>query len=322
MTDFPKWPHLENLDRVIKDIPDYLRRPDTTYTVTEKVHGTNARFGMSVDGVPWVGSRNLTVAEGWDWLAQAREMQGFVEWVHDKFMGPRGENVFRIPAGATVFGEWAGRGIQKGIDYGDKAFHMFGLAKSDMAGGLVSVDEAWAFAAEHGIPFVPILKHGPAMSLSELDMHRKAKSRLAPQNREGVVIYPWPPISDEYGHAVIAKYKAPDFSERAHAKRDLPQPADLETVQAFVDEYVTEVRFEHVLQQVQEVLPGYDVTDPLDVRYTGDVMRFMVEDIKREGGADYEALSDNDKKMLGKVANKATKALLDAARQRQMEDAA
>ena len=40
----------------------------------------------------------------------------------------------------------------------------------------------------------------------------------------------------------------------------------------------------------------------------------MYEDVVREAGSEYDALADEDKKMLGKVLSQAAKKLLDAAR--------
>lgn len=318
MNDYPKWPHLENLDRVLRDIPDYLTRTSVVYTVTEKVHGFNARFGKDENGVCWAGSRNLTVAEGdpADWDRSA--LQGFIAFAADR--------VDRLNPGFTIYGEWAGQGVQKGIDYGEKAFWTFGWDGPAGEDGKPHIGalEGWDSQARSlGLRIVPILSTGPSPDLDTLNEMRNGKSLLAEQGREGVVITPFPPILDAYGHVVIAKYKAASFEERAHARREQPAPLVLENVQAFVDEYVTTERLYHVLQQVEEMFAGADYgNDPLDRRFTGDVLRLMYADIIREGRADFEALSETDQKAVGKYSANATKPLLDAVRQAAMEQAA
>jgi hypothetical protein len=301
MPEQPKWPHLENLDRVLKDYPDYLSVPGY-YTVTEKVHGFNARFGVDLDHTPWVGTRNLTVAED-------DEVQGF-----RAFAQPLLE---RLGPGETVFGEWYGRGVQKGIDYGEKQFAMFGYHARNRDGsewwGDWQLVETVAYSL--GIKTVPVLMRATdGVPLDRLMDLRSAESRLAPGSiHEGIVISHDPPILDHYGRVLIAKFKSPGFEERSHARREKPAPADLTVLNAFVDEYVNEGRLEHVLQQVSEF-----VGDPLDPRVTGEVLRAMHADVVRESGPDYEALSDNDKKMLGKVMNPRVKELLQAARDAEM----
>lgn len=311
MNDYPKWPHLENLDRVLRDMPDYLSRPDTSYIVTEKVHGTNARFGRDENGVPWAGSRNLTIAEG--------DPAGWKRTDHQGFLGFAADLVTTLQPGVTIYGEWAGKGVQKGIDYGDKAFYLFGWSGPF---GLGSLDGVRTWATLNGVRMVPVLAMGTQLDLDSLRSLRTKKSELAEQDHEGIVISADPPIVDAYGHVVIAKFKAPAFEERAHAKKELPTPADLATVQAFVDEYATDTRLDHVLQQVSETIHAdpdraMDAArdlEALDPRHTGLVLKAMYEDVVREAGSDYEALSDNDKKVLGKVLNTATKALLAHAR--------
>lgn len=309
MNEYPKWPHLENLDRVLKDIPDYLSREDTTYVVTEKVHGFNARFGVSPDGVPWAGSRNQTVAEGDPDGWSRGDLQGFVGYAADK--------VRTLTPGATIFGEWAGKGVQKGIDYGPKDFYVFGWASSH---GLGPFEGTYAWAERNGARVVPLLSVN-VTDLDHLNAERQAKSLIAEQGREGIVIYPWPPILDAYGHVVIAKYKAPAFEERTRFRNPNTGQSKFTLTpgaEAFCVEYVTEMRMEHVLALVAEE----SGSDPLDPANTGLVLKTMYADCVREGKDDFEALTEDEQKFLGKVMNPHTKRLLDAARQRSMEEAA
>ena len=285
----PKYPHLENLDRV-----PYVLDATEVY-ITEKIHGFNARFGRTPDGNPWVGSRNNVVDP------ETTPLQGFTDWAMRR--------VLRLPPGTTVFGEWAGKGIQKGIDYGAPRFYLFAVLDQDRAP--VDPERFVDWAELLDCTTVPLLYVGPPPPMTALDMLRKGQSLLAEQPREGIVIVPWPPVTDPWGHTVIAKFKHPDFEERAHARREAPAPPDLSTVTAFVEEYATDERLSHVLDQLAE-----DGLDGLDRVNTGALLRAYYHDVIREGAADHEQLDADSQKLVGKVLNEHVKTLVAVRREK------
>ncbi len=291
---YPTWPHLENLDRILMFEPFYLSRP---FVLTEKIHGFNARFGRAADGTPWIGTRNLVVAEG-SAVDTADGQQGFAAFAR--------QHLDRVPLGVTVFGEWAGKGIQKGIDYGTPEFYAFGVMGAK--GRLFPWRDVSVAASALRLRTVPVVADEDTWTLDALREMRVGQSLIAEQGREGIVLTPAFAPPDGF---TIAKFKAPEFAERAHARREAPPPADLENVHAFVDDYVTDMRLQHVLDQVRE---AEATDDPLARAYTGHVMRAMYQDVIREAGPDYEALSDEDKKVLGRVMNRKTLLLLEDAR--------
>ena len=295
----PTWPHLENLDRV----PDLLERSEWV-TVTEKIHGFNARFGRTPEGVFWVGSRSNVVHEGDGEIGKDSKLQGFTEWALSRDA--------LVPVGFTFYGEWAGEGIQKGIAYGPKRFYLFGLRKYAPHGEtLLPWPDIARWAGTLGCSHVPLIYDGNASSLTvaQLDEWRQRQSAISEDQAEGIVISPWPPIADVYGHTVIGKFKAPQFSERAHARKEHPAPSDLTNVQAFVDDYATDERLGHVLDRLSE-----DGLDGLDRRNTGPLLKTFYEDVVREGRDDHAKLSENDQKLVGKVLNQSVKVLVDARR--------
>lgn len=185
-------------------------------------------------------------------------------------------------------------------------------------GDLMAWDDLEYCCEIGNIKTVPVLYQGRLLPpLARLAEARGAKSDIADQNREGICIAKDPPVREAYGHYLIGKFKSPEFAERARERNrtspnELP---DMTILQNFVDDYATEERFEHVLQQVFEA--NYETGlefNPLAVCLTGDVLRAMYQDVVREAGQEYEDLADTDKKMLGKVLNTSTKRLLDAAR--------
>lgn len=290
--DFPKFPHLENLNRA----QSVLAAPRVW--ITEKIDGFNVRFTRQGDGL-LVGTRNKII----DPIKEPS--QGFGPWISGL-----GSTVHMMLPGEVFYGEWAGKGILGRIDYGEPSFWLFAIQLID--GSWAEPTEVTRAAWEFGWNVVPTLYHGAPLPVEMLDEMRQAPSVAAPgQFREGIVITPYPAVFDEHGHRLIAKFKSPAFEERASQRKTaVPTIIDLTAVQPFVDEYVTAERLVHVLEQVREAEGG----DPLDPRLTGPVLKTMYEDVVREGAADFAALSEADQKYVGEVVNRATKPLLDAAR--------
>jgi len=270
-------------------------------TVTEKIDGFNARFGLSLDGEPWVGTRNREI--GWD-----EPMQGFTAYAK--------ERVDRLTPGVTIFGEWAGKGVQKRLDYGPPDFYFFDGhhgANREMpdGGSWFDPDDMDEHASRLEMRRPRLFHAGPPPGVAQLDEWRRLPGI------EGIVIRAYPMMVDKYGHAQIVKFKSPEFSETSREKLHM-LPADLDAARAFVHEYVTAERLTHVLNQVAE-MHALDGLDPLDVRCTGDVLRAMYNDIVREGSTDFEELAEKDQKLVGRVCSLAAKVLLDAARLERVE---
>ena len=302
MNDYPKWPHLENHYR----FPDFLAQAGFI-TVTEKIHGFNARFGRAEDGTFWVGGRNQTTWEGRDEdfpeeLPVREAMQGFT-----KFAMGRAQYV---PAGWSLYGEWCGPGIQKGIDYGEmRRFFLFGASRGS---GFMEWMGLCFAALRVCVDMVPLLHAGeaPHPSMEALVALAGSQSAVSEDEREGVVVISDPPVLDEYGHQVILKVKNPRFAERARERKPKSPPPDLSTVQGFVDDYATTERLHHVLDLVRE-----EVGDtPWAPEYTGNVLRTYYQDVLREGADDHDKLSEEDQKLVGKVLNRPVKAMLDEYR--------
>lgn len=300
--EHPKWPHLDNLDRV----PELLKTTGKA-VVTEKVHGFNARFGRTSDGAFWTGGRNNVAYSAADAEALSAAiidkqavMQGFTAWAI--------EQEVLVAPGTTYFGEWAGKGVQKGIDYGEKQFYLFGMSIDE--NGFRALVETMFAAQALGCMHVPVIWEGPMeeLTMEMLTKWRTKSSALAPADlAEGIVITANPMLQDEYGHTVIGKYKSPEFAERQSERKRDKAPVDLTNVQAFVDEFATDMRLTHVLDDLRDA----DM-DGLDRRNMGDMLRAFYNDVTREGKVEYDALSENDQKMVGRVLNKSVKVLIDA----------
>jgi hypothetical protein len=135
--------------------------------VTEKIDGTNASVHVTEDGDVIAASRNR-------WLTIGSDNYGFAAWVlaHKK-------DLLTLGAG-THFGEWWGRGIQRGYGLTEKRFSIFDVARGETKPACCHI--------------VPILYRGEFCSLEIdfvlIDLAERG-SRAAPgfMRPEGIVVF-------------------------------------------------------------------------------------------------------------------------------------
>jgi hypothetical protein len=85
--------------------------------VTEKIDGTNAQITITPDDRVLVGSRSRLITPEDDNF-------GFAKWVKAN------EEELRVGLGyGTHYGEWYGRGIQRGYGLADKRFALFNVSR-------------------------------------------------------------------------------------------------------------------------------------------------------------------------------------------------
>lgn len=84
--------------------------------ITEKIDGTNAQVCITEDGDIFAGSRAR-------WITPADDNFGFAAWVE----GNRSE-LLKLGPGRH-FGEWWGRGIQRGYGLQDRRFSLFNVSR-------------------------------------------------------------------------------------------------------------------------------------------------------------------------------------------------
>ncbi|MDR1741904.1 MAG: hypothetical protein LBR38_08730 [Synergistaceae bacterium] len=134
---------------VFYKIPSLMNEPDTfrdgeEVYVSEKIHGTNTRFGLHrhpETGEPtlYVGSHNMVLKEG-----------DSVYW--QAVRATLGDKAERLPLGVTFFGETYGRGVQD-LDYGE-ALALRVFASFDGESAYHSVERTKALCEEAGLPCV------------------------------------------------------------------------------------------------------------------------------------------------------------------------
>lgn len=280
---FTQYPHMKNLD----EAPRIFELPEVV--ITEKIHGSGMRIGL-IDGCVRLGGRRL---EFQSISPRSKDGQGFVSWVFETGLDKKIAETFQNH-NIVFYGEWHGSGtpqkgwpqIQKGIRYiKGNDFRIFDVR---LDGKYVSQDQISEFAAKIGLKTMPVLYRGiPDGKI--FDSFIDTPSRLGAENgivdpentMEGIVIRPVEFLWEENHEPVMAKHKVGKWAERASAQSHPKTPKQHKEIPAgakeFAEEFVTNVRLEHVLDQLKEA------NIPIDKSAMGEVMKRMGQDIKREG---------------------------------------
>ncbi len=300
--EFTKYQHLDALTKV----QDIFLEPEVV--CTEKIHGTNARFGW-VDKKLRIGGRNQDHTND----EQGDSVMGFVKWVREQELDKKLKLYFR-GFNIIFYGEWFGVGIQKGVNYGtEKQFRVFDVRFN---GKYQDWDNVVHLCNVMGLKTVPLLYRG-FPKLETFNQLLEIQSVVAAElgvtvtdnTHEGIVIKPSKmKISPTTGEWMIAKYKNAKFAERTseRQKKDfVPLPG---SVHAFVDEFVTETRLEHVIDHLRD--QGIEVKD---MTATPHVLKEMNVDVLREGKDEIEKLTSDgtvEWKQVSQLVSKRTGVLL------------
>lgn len=207
----------------------------------------------------------------------------------------------------TVYGEAYGGKMQKmGLTYG-KALRFVAF---DVKIGRcwLAVPQADDVATKLGFEFVPYEKC--STDIDALDAQRDAPSVVAVRRgieverpREGIVLRPLVEVTLNNGERVIAKHKGEAFSETATPREIRADATTLAEADAIAAEWVTPMRLAHVLDKLPAGLAA------LGIERTGEVIRAMHEDVRREAGEEVE-WSREAAKAVGARAAKLFKASL------------
>jgi len=234
----------------------------------EKIHGTSAHIRWKNERVELFagGAKHETFAALFD-----RDLleERFRELGHDN---------------VTIYGEAYGGKMQGMSDtYGPEL--KFVAFEVKVGSSWLNVPDAEDVTMKMGLNFVHYERIKAA--LGEIDAQRDADSFQAYRNgmgwgkkREGIVLRPIEEMTDKRGERVLAKHKRDDFRE-TKTPRQIVDPSKLEMLrdaEKVADEWVTDMRLRHVLDQVED--PGMEKM--------GEIIGRMVQDVKIEGEGEIE----------------------------------
>ncbi|HDQ3898822.1 TPA: RNA ligase, Rnl2 family [Escherichia coli] len=280
------------------------------WVAREKIHGTNFSLIIERDKV--------TCAKRTGPILPAEDFYGYeiVLKKYDKAVKGVQEVMDSIstsvPVTYQVFGEFAGGGIQKGVDYGEKDFYVFDIIINTESGDTyyMSDYEMQDFCNTFGFKMAPMLGRGTFDALimipNDLDSVLAAYNVTASEDlveanncvfdanvigdntAEGYVLKPCFPKWLPNGARVAIKCKNSKFSEKK--KSDKPIKAKVELSEAdnklvgILACYVTLNRVNNVISKIGEIGP----------KDFGKVMGLTVQDILEETSREGITLTQAD----------------------------
>lgn len=245
------------------------------WVAREKIHGTNFSVIITHDSItPCKRSGPILPSEGFFGyeIIMKRYAKAFEEI-------QRSLTITGFSS-VQVFGEFAGTGIQKGVDYGEKDFYVFDILINDLNKSKYLEDKSVeSIVNRYGLKIAPGIGRGTFEDLIKLPndfqilAHRynsMAKSDLEQANiriwelemgtdniAEGYVLKPNTPAWLPNGARVAIKCKNSKFSEKAKSDKLIQPPKELSPIDADVlmkfSEYATWNRVSNVISKWGEV---------------------------------------------------------------------
>lgn len=265
-----------HIDNLYKD--DRIFKFDECFTL-EKIHGTSAHIKYKPDETDGT-LIFFSGGESTEKFIALFDRDTLKLILHNAFVGKE----------IIINGEAYG-GKQQGMSatYGKELKFIVFDVRID--GIWQNVPEAFRIASMLGLDFVDYVKI--STKLSDIDAERAKPSAQAhrngikePKEREGIVLRPIEEAFDKRGNRIITKHKNDSFKETKTQREVDPERLQvLADAKKIADEWVTENRLDHVLQQAANDNENAFHTGgyrPLDITDTGIIVKMMIEDVKRE----------------------------------------
>lgn len=312
------WSSIERLHNVVRHLNllkerDGTPQPVVTYRGKVKLHGTNCAVQVRSEGVFMQSRTGLITPEA--------DYKGFAKWATARGAGASGGDHWRyfdsLTKDITIFGEWAGPGVEQGValaDLPEKVFAVFAIQVGDGADARVVFDPdeilgylhgsaGWLPRNMHVLPWygpqvtidyrdpasldaAAVLLNGVIDTVEREDPWVKETFGVAGVG-EGVVFYPVAvgggavPVEPEAFAHLMFKAKG-DEHKNTGAKQPVQVAAEvLASTGAFVDFMVTPAR---LAQGVQAACAGAH-----EKRHTAKFLAWVVADVRKESVAELEA---------------------------------
>lgn len=286
MADFHPWPSIEAFKSVVHNSKT---RGVVTYRGKVKLHGTNA--GITFDNGDVVAQSRSRI------ISPESDNMGFAAWAANSSLSPR------IASAHTVFGEWCGPGVQRGVAISQIGRRVFAVFAVLIDGVYITDPESLEeLCPRHEDTFVlpwmtePFdinFKHIGRDIVDRMNADVAIVEKSDPWVKslfdidgtgEEIVYYPTLPhgigqllsadcSSSEYLGRRVFKAKGEAHRVNGHKEAVSVNTAQLEGVPEFVEFSVTEAR----LQQALAEIGG----DP-DITKTGDFLKWVQQDIVKE----------------------------------------
>ena len=301
---FPEIQQFRNTIRTVRERAEHdgVPLPTLTFVGSVKLHGTNASVVFPTEGGFYCQSRSQVITPESD-------NAGFARWVEDnKPLFRRLEN-----SGVTVYGEWCGQGIQKGVAISQvpKQFIVFAVRLmdgtwADRVGICGHIGDNLKCIYDYPSWTIDVDFAEPENAQNRLVELTQAVEAECPVGRafgisgvgEGIVWWPFP--TDEFNvHGLAFKVKGEKHSEtkvKTLAAVDVEKLASLnELVESILTEHRLEKRLEALKEQGGE----------LDLKSTGAFLKLVGSDVHKEEADTIAASGLKDNEVMGAVNKKA-----------------
>ena len=279
-----------------------IKKPILTFKGTVKLHGTNVSVCYNRNDGTWFQSRNNIIIPEDDNAGFAFFANNNLESWDDFMQIIITEN--NIDVGAftiSIYGEWAGKGIQKGVGISqiDKSFFIFGVKISklndesfdsywvdhsslkDKHHRIYNVNDFETFLVDVDFDMPQLAQNTFVEITGKVESECPISKAFGFDNSlgEGVV---W--TTEFNGGIHRFKVKGEKHSVTKVKKLASVDVEKLKSIKEFVDYAVTENRFN---QAIENIFPDGE----LDIKKMGDYLRWVVKDVISE---ELDTLSSND----------------------------
>ncbi len=269
------------------------KKPTITFNGTVKLHGSNASVCFNSEDGFWVQSRkNIITVEkdnaGFAFFAESRkaEFRKLLDLIIAKY------KIYTPKLTVSIFGEWAGKGIQKGVGISqlEKAFYIFGVKISnptdeefksywvdsaairDVANNIYNVNDYTNFSIDIDFNTPQLAQNRLIEITAQVEKECPISKAFGIKDGlgEGVV---W---SGEY-KGVIHRFKVKGEKHSVSKVKTLAavNVEKINSINEFIHYAVTVNRFN---QAVENIFGKED----LNVKKLGDLIRWIVKDITSE----------------------------------------
>jgi hypothetical protein len=291
--------NFKGLDENGEAIYDHsLPKPTLEFKGTVKLHGTNAAVSYNTKGDLWYQSRENIITPEKDNAGFAF----FAESNRDVFLGlmleiAENEDINRNDNTITIYGEWCGGNIQKGVGITNlpKSFFIFGVKitpHTETEEELKANPAYWVDYVYLESPDNKIYNINNFTTYSidvDFNMPQLVQNQLSEMT---IDVEEECPVAKAFGYSgigegivwstevngIVHRFKVKGEKHSSSKVKVLAavDTEKLSSIQKFVDYAVTESRFN---QSLENTFPN---NEPIDIKKMGDVIRWVVNDIVKE----------------------------------------
>ena len=275
-----------------------LPKPVLTFKGTVKLHGTNAAVCYNKDGGFWVQSRENIITVEKDNAGFAFFAESNKDVFNKLFREIQEEtNVSYEHNTVTIYGEWCGGNIQKGVGITNlpKSFFIFGVKISPIVADEEELKNQPAYWVDYSYLKSPENKiynidDYPTYSIDiDFNMPALIQNQLSELT---IAVEEECPVAKAFGFSgigegIVWSTEVKGITHRFKVKGEKHSSSKVKTlasvdveklegIQKFVEYAITESRFNQALENT------FPNDEPIDVKKMGDLIRWVVNDVLKE----------------------------------------